>query len=68
MEVSSAMDISKLRADLKKIAPKVRVSVTVQEGRGAELVIPILSRTIKYDAAGKKVSDTTINLLSKEEP
>lgn len=61
------MDLSELMADLRKIAPAVRVSVTVKVDRGAELVIPILSRTIKYDAAGKKVSDTTINLLSKEE-
>lgn len=57
------MDISALIKDLKKIGPEVRVKVTVQRDKGAELVIPILRRTIKYDAAGKKVFDTTTKLI-----
>jgi len=57
------MDISALMSDLRKIDPKVRVSVKVKRDMGAELVIPILRRTIKYDA-GRKVSDTITNLIN----
>jgi len=39
-------------SDLRKIDPKVWVSVNVKRDVGAELVIPILRRTIKYDATG----------------
>jgi len=59
------MDISALMSDLRKIDPKVRVSVKVKRDVGAELVIPILRRTIKYDAAGRKVSDTVTKLINK---
>ena len=59
------MDISALMSDLRKIDPKVWVSVNVKRNVGAELVIPILSRTIKYDAAGRKVSDTVTKLINK---
>ena len=58
------MDISALMSDLSKIDPKIRVSVKVNRDVGAELVIPILRRTIKYDAAGRKVSDTVTNLIN----
>ena len=58
------MDISALMSDLRKIDPKVRVSVKVKRDVGAELVIPVLRRTIKYDAAGRKVSDTITNLIN----
>jgi len=58
------MDISALMSDLRKIDPKIRVSVNVKRDVGAELVIPILSRTIKYDATGRKVSDTVTNLIN----
>ena len=57
-------DISALMSDLRKIDPKVRVSVKVKRDVGAELVIPILRRTIKYDATGRKVSDTITNLIN----
>jgi len=59
------MDISALMSDLRKIDPKMRVSVKVKRDVGAELVIPILRRTIKYDATGRKVSDTITNLINK---
>jgi len=59
------MDISALMSDLRKIDPKVRVSVKVKRDVGAELVIPVLRRTIKYDATGRKVSDTITNLINK---
>ena len=59
------MDISALMSDLRKIDPKVWVSVNVKRNVGAELVIPILRRTIKYDAAGRKVSDTVTKLINK---
>lgn len=59
------MDISVLMSDLRKIDPKVRVSVKVKRDVGAELVIPILRRTIKYDATGRKVSDTVTKLINK---
>lgn len=58
------MDIPALISDLRKIDPKVRVSVKVKRDVGAELVIPILRRTIKYDATGRKVSDTVTNLIN----
>ena len=58
------MDISALMSDLRKIDPKVRVSVKVKRDVVAELVIPILSRTIKYDATGRKVSDTVTKLIN----
>lgn len=58
------MDISALMSDLRKIDPKVRVSVNVKRDVGAELVIPILRRTIKYDATGRKVSDTVTNPIN----
>ena len=61
------MDLSALMKDLKKIDPNVRVSVRVQRGEGASLSIPILSRTIKYDANGKKISDITVNRLTGKE-
>ena len=57
-------DISALISDLRRIDPKVWVSVKVKRGVGAELVIPILRRTIKYDATGRKVSDTITNLIN----
>ncbi len=57
------MDISALTSDLRKIDPKVRVSVEAKRDVGADLVIPILRRTIKYDATGRKVSDTVTNLI-----
>jgi len=59
------MDLSALMKDLKQIDPKVRVSVKVKRDVGAKLVIPILRRTIKYDATGRKVSDTITNLINK---
>jgi hypothetical protein len=59
------MDISALMRDLRKIGPQVRVSVNIKRGQGAELIIPILRRTIKYDATGRKVSDTITNLVTK---
>ena len=59
------MDISALMRDLRKIDPQVRVSVDIKRGQGAELSIPILRRTIKYDATGRKVSDTITNLVTK---
>ena len=59
------MDISALMSDLRKIDPKIRVSVKVGRDVGAELVIPILRRTIKYDATGRKVSDTVTKLINK---
>jgi len=58
------MDISVLMSDLRKIDPKVRVSVKVKRDVGAELVIPVLRRTIKYDSTGRKVSDTITNLIN----
>ncbi|MBA7528556.1 hypothetical protein ES705_20743 [subsurface metagenome] len=58
------MDIPALMSDLRKIDPKVRVSVNVKRDVGAGLVIPILRRTIKYDATGRKVSDTVTNLIN----
>jgi len=58
------MDISALMKDLKQIDPKVRVSVKVKPDVGAELVIPVLRRTIKYDATGHKVSDTVTKLIN----
>jgi hypothetical protein len=61
------MDIAALIRDLKKIDPKVRVSVNIKKGKGAELTLPILRRTIKYDATGRKVSDTITNLVTKTE-
>ncbi|MBA7592896.1 hypothetical protein ES708_35098 [subsurface metagenome] len=61
------MDISALMRDLRKIGPQVRVSVNIKGGQGAELTIPILRRTIKYDATGRKVSDTITNLVTKTE-
>ena len=57
------MDITALMRDLRKIDPKVRVSVNVKRDVGAELTIPILRRTIKYDATGRKVSDTITKLI-----
>ncbi|GAJ10713.1 unnamed protein product [marine sediment metagenome] len=57
------MDISALLSDLRKIDPEVRVSV--KRDAEAELVIPILRRTIKYDATGCKVSDTITKLINK---
>jgi len=59
------MDISALTSDLRKIDPKVRVSVKVKRDVEADLVIPVLRRTIKYDATGRKVSDTVTNLINK---
>jgi len=59
------MDISALMSDLRKIDPKIRVSVKVKRDEGAELVIPVLRRTIKYDATGRKVADTVTNLINK---
>ena len=59
------MDISALMSDLRKIDPKIRVSVKVKRDVGAELVIPVLRRTIKYDATGRKVSDTVTKLINK---
>jgi len=59
------MDISALMSDLRKIDPKIRVSAKVKRDVGAELVIPVLRRTIKYDATGRKVSDTITNLINK---
>ncbi len=59
------MDISALMSDLRKIDPKVWVSVKAKRDVEAELVIPILRRTIKYDATGRKVSDTVTNLINK---
>lgn len=59
------MDISALMSDLKKIDPKIRVSMEVKRDVGAELVIPVLRRTIKYDATGSKVSDTVTTLINK---
>ncbi|GAI90583.1 unnamed protein product, partial [marine sediment metagenome] len=35
------MDISALMSDLRKIDPKIRVSVKVKRDVGAELVIPV---------------------------
>jgi len=61
------MDIAALMRDLRKIGPEVRVSVKVTKSQGAELIIPILRRTIKYDATGHKVSDTITNLVTKPE-
>jgi len=61
------MDLTALLRDLKGIDPKVRVSVKVKRDVGAELVIPVLRRTIKYDAAGRKVSDTVTNLITGTE-
>jgi len=61
------MDLTALLRDLKGIDPKVRVSVKVKRDVGAELVIPVLRRTIKYDAAGRKVSDTITNLITGTE-
>ncbi|GAI74175.1 unnamed protein product [marine sediment metagenome] len=61
------MDISALMRDLRKIGPQVRVSVNIKRDQGAELIIPILRRTIKYDATGHKVSDTITNLVTKTE-
>ena len=61
------MDISALVSDLKQIDPKIRVSVKVKRDVGAELVIPLLRRTIKYDATGRKVSDTVTNLITGTE-
>ena len=58
------MDISALLSDLRKIDPQVRVSVKAKRDEGAELVIPVLRRTIKYDATGHKVSDTITNLIN----
>jgi CRISPR/Cas system Type II protein with McrA/HNH and RuvC-like nuclease domain len=58
------MDISALMKDLKQIDPKVRVSVKAKRDVEADLVIPVLRRTIKYDAAGRKVSDTITNLIN----
>lgn len=58
------MDISALLSDLWKIDPKIRVSVKVKRDVGAELVIPILRRTVKYDATGRRVSDTITNLIN----
>jgi len=58
------MDISALLSDLRRIDRKIRVSVKVRRDVGAELVIPILRRTIKYDATGRKVSDTVTNLIN----
>lgn len=57
------MDLSALMKDLREIDPSVRVSVKIKRGEEASLSIPILSRTIKYDANGKKISDITINRL-----
>jgi len=59
------MDISALLSDLRRIDRKIRVSVKVRRDVGAELVIPILRRTIKYDATGRKVSDTVTKLINK---
>ncbi|MCK4649508.1 hypothetical protein KAT51_08285 [bacterium] len=61
------MNLSALMRDLRKIDPKIRVSVTTKESEGAELVIPILRRTIKYDASGRKISDTIANLITGNE-
>ncbi len=61
------MDLPALMKDLKQIDPKMRVSVKVKRDVGAELVIPILRRTIKYDATGRKISDTITNLINKSE-
>jgi len=58
------MNLLALIKDLKQIDPKIRVSVKVKRDVGAELVIPVLRRTIKYDATGKKISDTVTNLIS----
>lgn len=58
------MNLSALIKDLKQIDPKIRVSVKVKRDVGAELVIPVLRRTIKYDATGEKISDTITNLIS----
>jgi hypothetical protein len=58
------MDISALMSDLRKIDPQIRVSVKVKRDAGAELVIPVLRRTIKYDATGRKVSDTVTKLIN----
>ncbi len=58
------MDLSALMEDLRKIGPEIRVSVKVQRDKGASLSIPILSRTIKYDENGKKISDVTVNRLA----
>ena len=57
------MDITALMRDLRKIGPEVRVSVNIKRDVGAELTIPILRRTIKYDATGRKVSDTITKLI-----
>ncbi len=59
------MDIAALMRNLRKIDPKVRVSVNIKRGQGAKLIIPILRRTIKYDATGRKISDTITNLITK---
>ncbi len=61
------MDLSALMKDLREIDPSVRVSVKIKRGEEASLSIPILSRTIKYDANGKKISDITINRLREVE-
>jgi hypothetical protein len=53
--------------DLRKIDPQVHVKVNIKRDEGAELTIPILRRTIKYDATGRKMSDTIINLVNGEE-
>ena len=60
------MDISALISDLRKIGPEVRVSVNIKRDEGADLTIPILRRIIKYDAAGRKISDTITNLVNKQ--
>ena len=51
--------------DLRKIGLEVRVTVNIKRDEGAELTIPILRRTIKYDADGHKVSDTITNLVNQ---
>ena len=61
------MDLSALMKDLRKIDPDVRVSLKVKRDEGASLSIPILSRIIKYDADGKKISDITVNRLTGKE-
>lgn len=61
------MDIEALMKDLRKIDPQVHVKVNIKRDEGAELTIPILRRTIKYDATGRKMSDTIINLVNGEE-
>lgn len=60
------MDISALMRDLRKIGPEVRVKVNIKRDEGAELTIPILRRTIKYDSTGRKTSDTITNLINNQ--